>query len=474
MNEHKPIATKYIILSLILACGALFYHHPNTPGMFMDGALYSKIAQNAAEHNFWLLPKFENWLDKYFFEHPPFFFIFHGLLMKAFGVSWATARLANAIVAIVLVFSFFFSLKRIKGQNTAFLSTVILFLTLPFLKKMRFPNMDVALTLFTMLSLFSYFKSIETKQLRDWLLTGLFFGLALLMKGHPGLMIPFVIVLHLIFSKRLDILKDLKAWGGFALGFVIFGIWPLSLLAIGKLEGFNLWFTNQFVKTVVESRGAKVETFFYFKFLLKYCTPWFFLSLYSTFLTTKEKKWDQLEGLAALWFWGILIGMSLVGWKLSHYIIPVYPAMAILSIHSLLHFFQKYEPKLVKGFMGLLVAGALIILVLPSGGKIRRYPFIFEIQNKLIENKLERKNWIILNNAEEYFGIASNATFNNSYAVYSLSMQDTLRFIDNHQNNWLVLGRSQELEQLKSNFQYEWLEFKLLPGTSVQALSPRN
>ncbi|GAB4420906.1 MAG: hypothetical protein OHK0056_31570 [Bacteriovoracaceae bacterium] len=140
----------------------------------MDGALYSNLAQNAAEGNHWLIPTFNQGALAEFFEHPPFIFMLHGLLMKFFGVSWTTARLLNYLIATILVLAYYINLKKIKDEQFGHLASLILLLTVPFLKKVRFPNMDVALTLFTTLTMMSYFRNALQPSLKGWLKTGVF------------------------------------------------------------------------------------------------------------------------------------------------------------------------------------------------------------------------------------------------------------------------------------------------------------
>jgi 4-amino-4-deoxy-L-arabinose transferase-like glycosyltransferase len=409
---------------LFFTSWVLVYHTSWVPGMFMDGTLYATLAKNAAVQGNWFVPFFQAGGPEKFFEHPPFIFIFQGVLFKLFGVSWSVARLGNFIFVFALISLLWRELKKLKGKEFAYLSCLILLLTLPFLKKSRFPNMDIPLTFFTALTLFSYLKSLAKQKFSSWLLTGVFFGLALLMKGHPAFIIPAIIFFHLIGTGQFRQGFKLGPWVSLVTGLLIFSLWPLTLALKGQYLGFELWFDNQFTKTVIQGRGlGHNDIFVYFKLLLKYCLPWFALTIVTTYRRLNGKLKEPLLDLALTWFWTVLILMSIPTWKLSHYILPLYPAMAILTTYALIESKEVFKNLFVFSTRYLIILTALVLLAFPLTTQTRRDKQIYQVINTLKQFKERPEAWGMIGSPYDYWSLSSAVAFSTGLPTYSFPLE---------------------------------------------------
>ena len=127
----------------------------DVPGMFMDGVIYAVLGKNFALQGGWPVPRFTDYIEPEFFDHPPYFFYFESLFFKLFGINWASARASGVFFSILTVLGLYWGVGKItENKRKAFLSGIVLLLFLPFLKKSRFPNMDLPLSFFILSSAF--------------------------------------------------------------------------------------------------------------------------------------------------------------------------------------------------------------------------------------------------------------------------------------------------------------------------------
>ena len=321
----------------------LLFQQAWVPGFFHDGYLYAALGKNALEGH-WLVPKLNDLVYTEFFHHIPFVFILEGLFFKIFGASFVSARIFAGLFTLGSLFVLMGWCRQLKGDRFAIAVGIVFSLILPMIKKSRFPNLDTPLMFFTLTSLYYYWRALGDK--RYWLISGLFFGLALLTKGPIGFFIPLIMILHILVTRRLRVLGSLYPWLGLVLGFFIFGIWPLSLYISDKFYIFKNWFDFTFIHTMSEGRGEPSPLWTYVIFLLQGVNIWFIMALYSM-----RKKKDDFYWLALIGFLSFLVLLSFSAFKYSHYLMPMYPFLAICAGYVLVDvkWFEKIEKVFFAG-----------------------------------------------------------------------------------------------------------------------------
>ena len=248
-------------------------------GFFQDGYLYATFGKNAAMFDFWLVPHLSDSTYNEFKQHTPGLFIIEGLFFKLFGVGYLQARLFGAIFAIATVLVLYFWVKRERGALFAWVSSSILLLMPPLIKKSRFPNMDFPLMFFILCGLIFYFNALKGKKY-SWYICGIFWGLSLLIKGPMAVLLPLSIFIHIIFTKKWKTLFNIHSWGGLLLGILIFSSWPIALHLVGKDYIFHKYLESIFVFSIGGSRGITEYSFFFgITFLLKRCCSMAFTNM---------------------------------------------------------------------------------------------------------------------------------------------------------------------------------------------------
>lgn len=284
---------------------------------------------------------------------------------KLFGVSEVTARLPSATFAVGLVFLHYGFLARVLGAQTGLLGALMLMLNLEFVAIGRMALTDSVLSFFTTLALFGFWLGLHgegrTRQAIWLFYIGM--GLATLTKGPVGFLIPLLaVVSYLSITHRWG-----QMWreGKPVLGLLVFVAvalpWYAAMLA---LHGSRYTASAQAdtigrFLTVIGGHGGTL--LFYVPVILFGFFPWSGLLPFALYETAK--RWFEVRGLrseatvrqahpgepnratasnlqphasdlelfAALWLVAGFIFFSLSSTRLPHYIVPLFPAAAILT-----------------------------------------------------------------------------------------------------------------------------------------------
>ena len=414
---------------LFFLATVLFAQQAWVNGFFHDGYLYASFGRNAALKGFWLIPHYTEEVYSRFFQHTPLVFILEGIFFKIFGVSNTSARLfvSGFSIATATLLIYWISMQKDKKRKWwPWMSVAVFLLIPPLIKKSRFVNLDIPLMFFTSAALFFYWRAFTSN--RHYYGYGIFFGLSLLTKGPMGLFIPMITTTHLLLTGKLKehLFKYLLA---ITLGFLIFSIWPIALHMTENFDIFLNYLKFTFRFTIQEGRNATENNLFlYFIFLLKQCPLWFGLAILSLWHCVKEfKKVDTLFLLFVCSFWIPLICLSFFKHKYSHYLIPIYPAMAALSGYYAQKLSNKWKQNLYNGLKIFSLALALILLIFPITTNIRRDVDVFKILT--LTNYLPKapRLWIIVNNALPFYNTAGVLAWEKDIPVIKMSSKNILK-----------------------------------------------
>lgn len=410
---ERLLSTKNTIFFLIVSGALLIFHHLNQLGFFMDGLIYSAIAKNMALDNLFLAPHVSNTYYSSFHDHIPFMPALMAFVFKILGVGFWQARLFISLFLFSLFLFLVFIIVKKGERNQAILMALLFFLTFPMLKHSRSPNFDTPLALTVFISLYFYVKGVVGRKLFDWMFSGLFLGLSMLLKGPMAIFIPMTMIIHFIFSKNLKILSDVKPWIGLLFGFLVFSIWPVLLYSQDKFDVFLNWFQFTIIDTIFHSRGVVEKDYFlYLKHLLIF-TPLHLVSL-GVSITMRRVIKDVFYDVYLILFFVVLVITSLMAFKLSHYIMCLYPPLIYCGCHVYL---KIKNEKFFSFLLTFIFIISLVVFILPQNPKKIRDYEIFEI-NKMIDSKNYKINrFIVERGAYPYWSLASLMAFTKSIDV---------------------------------------------------------
>lgn len=414
--EQKRIS--YFILGVLAV--VLSLQQAWVSGFFADGYLYAVFGKNAAIKGHWLIPHLNESVYPEFHHHTPFLFILEGLFFKAFGATFLSARIFSSLFYLgtgALIINYL----RKKTKISPYFP-VLMFLTIPPLfKKVRFPNLDIALMLVFFGAFLFYRMTQRTQKPVHSYLTGLMFGLSLLIKGPVALLIPLCITIDLIAQKKLIYLKSVHAWLGLLLGFALFSLWPLALSINGRMDIFHQWVDFTFIHTIRDGRGAGEPFYTYLLFLLKNAPIWFILAL----MSLRVVKKSEFMTSAWVFFITILMFFSIPKFKYSNYLIPMYPFMGMVAGHFIFETLNESIRLIIKRVLSFLIPiGALLLLIFPLTTKIRRDREIFEIKKSFSQKGLKPEKWTIVASGYPFYALASLNEWTDGSLTYQRAQPD--------------------------------------------------
>ena len=382
---------RWLIWLLLAVCVISLFCQLGTAGLFEpDEGRNAEKAREILLLNDWVTPHedFFPVLDK-----PMFFYWLIAISYKAFGVNEWAARLTSVLAAFGC-FALVYRLAMIRwGRWEALWSGLILISGVEFFILSRIVIFDMSLTFCITLALYSFYEAAhagETKRRRIYcvLMYGALAG-GTLIKGLVGLLIPGLIVFfYLLVANRWSILRSIYLIPGALLSLVLVAPW--YLLAEARNPGFlryYLW-DEHFARFATASFDREQPWYFFLVVLAVGFLPWSIL-LPSVIKRSWSKSLDDRKIFLLSWSIVPFILFSLSSSKLAHYILPIFPALSILTATTLTGMFRErgYNAKRPIAFVWVLQSLSILYLVL---GLI--WPTILPVQ---VRDSLAPNLWFI-------------------------------------------------------------------------------
>ncbi len=324
--------TRYLaLLALITVSVGLLAPNLGTVSFWdPDEARYAECARNAIEHSHWIVPHYNGHPR---IVKPPlmvWLVAISSLALNQGKVNEFTSRLPSLLAGVgTVVVTFLMGLALLESEILAFLAGFVLATTFLFYKQARFAITDMVLLFFLTLAIYAFYRLVEGEKKKfAWLMYGAL-GLATMDKGPAvGLVLPALIFLAYLWAKgELGKIKLLLHPPGILLYLAIVLPWPL-LLGKKYLVDF-LWKNN--LKRFADNPSWKTPFWFYLVNFPTHFTPWIaFLPLVGAALKKKQEEIGQIA-LPLTWFTVTFVIFSISDTKRSSYILPLYPAAALIT-----------------------------------------------------------------------------------------------------------------------------------------------
>jgi hypothetical protein len=330
--------SKFHLITLVVISFILFFWNihviPLTDG---DSAFYAKIAKNIVETGDWLTMHYGD--PSTIIDKPPLMMWLTALSFKLFGINEFAVNFWHSICALLIVIFTYKLAKELFDSRTAFLSSLVLTTSAQFFYQARSPLQDIPLTLFILLSVYSFILFEKRGNFGFFYLASVFVSLAVLTKGPVGLVLPAIILLvYLIISKNklpaiLHIVSAAILFLVITLPWFIIEYRIVGQKFLDIFIGHNL---GRYFKPIdtVGSEAAKYSAikpqydfYSYFLQLLIVAVPWSGF-VYPAIYYNIKKKVSSLPVVFAL---SVILFFSLsLNYKISRYVLPAFPALSIV------------------------------------------------------------------------------------------------------------------------------------------------
>ena len=360
-RSHRRVA----IAALILVCAVALFDHLGAPALFEpdEGRNAEKAREILLLHD-WVTPH-ENFLVV--LDKPIPYYWLVAASYRIFGVSEWSARFPSAAAAagcVVLVFLF---ARRQFGFWPGLWAALVLMTSLEFFLLSRVVIFDMALTFFTTLALWCFFAALGEPARGRRRMSLLFMysamAAATLIKGPIGVVLPgMVIALYLIFSRRLSALRDLDLPLGIALFLLIVAPWHY-LVEVRNPGYLRYFFWQENIERYLTPHFNRRGAWYYFLIVAAVgFFPWT-LNIPAVVKQAWQRRHDNTVLFVSLWAVLPLIFFSFSSAKLPHYILPIFPPLAILTGLAIERAIAAQEP----GSRRLLALSSLVLCLIMIG-----------------------------------------------------------------------------------------------------------
>ncbi|NPA32549.1 MAG: glycosyltransferase family 39 protein [Aquificae bacterium] len=345
-------------------------------------SFYADGARNMLKTGDFLTPVYNGELR---LNKPPLTYWLSALGFTIFGVNELGLRFFQALLGLLSALIVYLLAKDVtRDEETALLSSLAFGLSFIVVANARYTSPEIPLTFFITLSLYLWHKYYTTKKTHlFWLAIGSS-SLAVLTKGPVGFALPAgIIFIFLLLENPKELLK-LRYYAG-TLTVLITSGWWFAYQYITHKEEFLRIFIKENIKRIYALQSDPVYT--YILDLNVSFLPYsllFFPALAFALL----KKRQELK-FPLVWFLTTFTLFSLVKMKIPVYVMPAYPAVAIITARYLT---SDYLPKLKNTllvFLGTLLLVALFALAVlfkpsPLLVPLSILPLVFLFKRKLI------------------------------------------------------------------------------------------
>jgi 4-amino-4-deoxy-L-arabinose transferase-like glycosyltransferase len=326
----------------------LLFYQLGSPALFEpDEGRNAEKAREVLVLNDWVTPheNFHAVLDK-----PIFFYWLIAAAYALFGMSEWVARLPSALAAfgcVALVYRFS---RAQHGPWPALWSVLILLTSVEFFVLARIVIFDMTLAFFITLALYSFYEAAHSEspiRRRIWCVA--FYSAlaaATLIKGLIGLAVPgMVIFFYLLVTQRWSLVRRLHPVSGAALFLALVSPWYLAAEARnpGYLH-YYLW--QEHFSRFATAEFDRAQPWYYFIGVgLAGFFPWS-LVLPAVVKNTWRSEIDDATLFWVLWVVVPLVFFSVSRSKLPHYILPLFPPLAMLTASALVRLYRQSPWKL--------------------------------------------------------------------------------------------------------------------------------
>jgi 4-amino-4-deoxy-L-arabinose transferase-like glycosyltransferase len=242
------------------------------------------------------------------------------------------ARLPSALFGLCTIILVFFFAKKLFDERTGFFAALVLATCGEFFWLARRADLDITLTFFTTLAILLFFSGFQQKRWRPlyYLVAYGAMAVGFFTKLYPALIVPFFAIGgYFLWQKKLRFFFDQAHLPGIALFAAMIGGWLYLSYLKGGADYLSGLLIQKTASTFFVTGGHREPLFYYLWNFPANFLPWtlFVPSAVIYGLKVKEKK--ELLFLL-LWFALVFVFFSLAQAKRELYILPIYPAAALV------------------------------------------------------------------------------------------------------------------------------------------------
>ena len=337
----------------------------------IDETRYVTVAWNMWLRGDYLVP----WLNNAAYSHkPPLLFWLMNAGWAIFGVNEWWPRIVPSIFALGCVFL----TQRIAvllwpyEEKVSELAPWILLSSVLWMVFTTATMFDMMVAFFTLVGMFGILMAWQGKGLTGWLWVGVAIGGGLLAKGPTILLqiLPVVFLVPYWSAQKVS----WRWYAGIAAAFVLGALIALAWAIPAGLHGGEIYqraiFWGQTADRMVHSFAHRRPFWWYFPLLPLMLFPWLFWPPLWRGAKQAFAQNDFGVKFCLAWLVPVLLAFSVISGKQVHYLLPIFPAFALLSAYAVTRVEFRFHDRWLPLAATMLIG--LILLYLPMYAQTHR------------------------------------------------------------------------------------------------------
>ena len=320
------------ILLLLLVGYFLFYQNMGDRYIWSpDEDEYALVNREMLEEGHWIYPTANGRI--YSIKPPLFNWIGSFFSLLNGEVTEFTSRLPSTLAAMIGIIAIYYLGRMLFGRRAGLLSAMVLATSPLYIEFARWIQINMMSTMLLTVTLLFFYWGYHNERKRGiaYLLMYVPMGIGTLNMGPVNLVMPaIVIALYLLVMKDYRHVFQLRLVRGAIIYLLIAAPW---YIAVSLREGYieNLLITTNLTRYLGKFDHAR-PFYYYFIKTPPYFLPWILYLPGAVYLLFSDRVRDAREKLLfpAIWAAGIFIFFSLSNTKRSEYMLPIFPAMALM------------------------------------------------------------------------------------------------------------------------------------------------
>ena len=301
-----------------------------------DEGRYAEIPREMVVSGDWTTPRLN---ELKYFEKPPLQYWATAVAYEVFGEHQWTSRIWAALTGFAGILLAWFTGARLFGREAGIYAALLLGSSMLYAMMSHINTLDMGVTFFISLGLFSLLLAQKEDQVaarRNWMLlawAGL--ALAVLSKGLMGLVLPgAALFLYSVFNRDITVWKRMHWFSGLLLFSLIAVPWFVLVIKANP-EFFQRFFIYEHFERFTTKVHGRFQPWYYFvPILLLGMMPWTML-MFDTLLrswrgSVRKVKEFSPERFLLVWAVFVYLFFSISDSKLPSYLLPMFPALALL------------------------------------------------------------------------------------------------------------------------------------------------
>ncbi|MGH7766817.1 MAG: ArnT family glycosyltransferase, partial [Candidatus Binatia bacterium] len=292
------------------------------------------VVRSIVEEHQWILPYRNGEVP----SKPPLFHWIAAALGHLFGLSDFTLRLASVIGAEVMAVATFILGMAIGGRQTAWLAVGALLGMYQFWGSATEARVDMVFAACVTVSIAGFFFWQRDGRSAARVVSYLAAASAVLAKGPVGAALPGIVILgFLAAERRIHLLWKFISWPLIALALLIDLGWYALAYRIGGSEFVEWQIMHENIDHLLGTRGfeSNKTTFSMLVWIPTRTFPWNLALVWVLVRRLRGARPDSTERFLVVWWAAITFIFFLVTIKRSIYLLPTYPAVALLAARAI-------------------------------------------------------------------------------------------------------------------------------------------